>query len=129
MTAAMAVFVLSESLHAIQSWHMKNVVMAQRNSFAAAVSGDITGGSLGNAYVLVAFLARVNGVAFLLYIAWVTHWYTALFLYLGSLLAGMVTNFILRAATGYTGIVTVAHLAVFGVPVTAIIAWWLALNG
>jgi len=128
MSNWLVAFLVYETLGAIQGWHLKNVVMAARNSGAAAMSGDVTGGAVGNAYVATAWLGRFNGIAFLLFIAWKGGVLYALGIWLGALVLGMVANAVIRAVTGYAGILVVANLAVVGVPLTGVLAWWWALN-
>jgi hypothetical protein len=130
MTASLAaLYMVNQAFYAIQAWHLKNVAMQARASGAALVSGDITGGQLNTLYIFVAWAGRFNGIAFLLYVAWSTRWYLAALLLLLGLLTGMIANTLIRMATGYTGIVVVAHAAVIGVPLTAALAWWTALVG
>jgi hypothetical protein len=126
MTNWIVAFYVYETLTAIQQWHLKNVVMAAQNSFAAGRNGDITGGAVGYAYIATAWLGRFNGIAFLLFIAWKMGVLYTLGLWVGALLLGLVANALIRAATGYAGIYVIANLAVVGVPLTGILAWWWA---
>lgn len=126
--AVVSIFAVHEVLHAIQAWHLKNMVMQAAASGMAQVTGDPTAGAASTPYILVSWAGRFNGIAFLLYCAWAYTVPTALGLWVGTLVLGAVVNAVIRMATGYAGIFMVAQIATLGVPVAGVSMWVAALG-
>jgi hypothetical protein len=127
-TTVVVIFAVHEVLHAIQAWHLKNMVMRASASGLSLTTGDITGGAASTPYILVSWAGRFNGIAFLLYCAWAYSVPSALGLWVGTLVLGTVMNTVIRIATGYGGIIVVANIATLGVPVAGVAMWVAALG-
>jgi hypothetical protein len=127
-TSVIAIFAVHEVFHAVQAWHLKNMVMQASASGMARATGDMTGGAASTPYILVSWAGRFNGIAFLLYCAWAFSVPSAVGLWLGTLLLGAVMNTAIRVATGYAGIYVVAHIATVAVPVAGVSMWVAAFN-
>jgi hypothetical protein len=128
-TVVVAIFAFHEVFHAIQAWHLKNLVVQAAASGMAQVTGDVTGNAASTPYVLVSWAGRFNGIAFLLFSIWAYGVLTAVGLWLGTLALSVVVNGLIRITTGYAGIRVVAHLATVAVPVAGVSMWVAALGG